>query len=269
MLACCTYLYGVVRSGASVPAGLAAIDPSASVVAIRCGELEALASRIPRGGFESEQSTDPAWVIPRALAHERLIERMAMQGPILPVRFGSLFSTDQALSEWVARNGQAMIRYLAHVVGKEEWTIKIELAADTAFESLIAVDPVWAEKNRLLPVSPGARYFREKRLRQDARLHVRQQAHEVIDKFRTQARAIAEERVLVPIEPIASLAYLVPREMAPTLLDQVRQAERDAACLTLHRSGPWAAAHFSPALEPTADGASCNESDDTSSSHAI
>jgi hypothetical protein len=252
------YLYGVMRTGTEIPAGLSAIEDGIAVSTIPCGELAAIASTVPIDGFESTGTADPEWVVPRALRHERLIEQMVECGPILPVRFGSLFSTHDALRAWVTKNSEAIGRFLDHVTGKEEWTLKIQIEPAAAYDTLIAQDPAWAEKVRLLPHFRGTRYFQEKRLREQAREQVRQNAHRVTTLVRLAARGLADEKVLVPrgrleadFEHVAHLAYLVPRNLAAAFLNQVRDAALDAACLRLTPSGPWPPAHFCPILETT------------------
>jgi hypothetical protein len=249
------YLYGVMRAGIEIPSDLSGIDADHSVGVITCGQLAALTSVVPLDDFESDEPADPAWIVPRALRHELLIEKMLSRGPILPVRFGALFSSRTALATWVSFNHEAIVRFLDHVAGKEEWTLKVDVLMEAAFETLIALDPAWALKARLLPASPGARYFHEKRLREEARRDVRERARVATEMVRMAACALAEERVLVPkkpdghdVEPVAHLAYLVPCERVSTLWDQVAQATGNIACLRLIPSGPWPPSHFCPPL---------------------
>jgi len=249
------YLHGVMRAGTEIPAGLTGIEDDAPVCAVDCGRLVALTSVVSRDGFESDGPADPAWVVPRALQHELVIETMLQRGPILPVRFGALFSTQEALAAWLAANQEAIIRFLDHVAGKEEWTLKVHVELEAALESLVAQDPVWAAKAGLLPASRGTRYFQEKRLREEARQHVRRAARVAVETVRIVARALAEERVLVPhkpdaqdVEPVLRSAYLVPSHLVSAFLDRVRQAAGATACLRLDPSGPWPPSHFCPLL---------------------
>ena len=141
------YLYGVMRAGAELPSRLVGIDDDPVDFLVR-GQLAALYSVVPRDDFESAAPTDPAWVVPRALRHEQVVETMHATGPILPVGFGALFSTPEA--PWLAGyrlNDEAIGRFLDHVAGKEEWTLKVHVDLDLALESLIAHDPAWAEQS--------------------------------------------------------------------------------------------------------------------------
>jgi hypothetical protein len=250
-----TYLYGIVRADTEIPAGLPGLEADAPVRALHCGPLTALFSLVPRDDFETEAPADPAWIVPRALRHEHLIEKVGLLGPILPVRFGALFSTRDALEAWLSFNNDVILRFLDHVAGKDEWAVRVDALLDRALEALVEQDPEWALKARLLPVSPGTRYFHEKKLRDQARQQVRQMARNATERVRHAARALAEERILVPrkpdqpdVEPVAHLAYLVPRGVVPALLEQWRQATGNAPCLRLVPSGPWPPAHFCPPL---------------------
>ncbi len=251
----CLYLYGVVRAGTEIPADLPGIDGEGSVSTINGGRLGALVGHTSRDGFESDEPPDPAWVVPRALNHEFVVEQMLQRGPILPVRFGALFSTRDAVAAWTALNHDAIARFLDHVADKQEWTLKIQVETDAALDTLVDRDPAWSEKARRLPASAGARYFQEKRLREEARQHVRLQARAATETVRRAACALAEERILVArksdqpgVEPVASLAYLVPRDQVADLLNQARRVAAESACLRLIPSGPWPPAHFCPPL---------------------
>jgi hypothetical protein len=250
-----TYLYAIVRTGTEIPPDLPGLDDDTPVRGVDHGPLTAITSGVPRDDFESERPEDPAWVVPRALRQALLIERLAIHGPVLPVRFGALFSSPEALGAWIALNRDAIVPFLDHVAGKEEWVLKLEVELDGALEALVAREPDWALRSRQLPASPGKRYFQEKRLRDQARHQARQTARVAAERVRRAARAVAEERVLVPrkpeqlgLEPVAHLAYLVPRDLVGAMLEQVSQAANDEACLRLVPSGPWPPAHFCPAL---------------------
>ena len=166
-----TYLYGIMRAGTEIPAGLPGIDDDAPVCAFDCGRLAASTSLVPRDGFESDGPADPAWVVPRALRHELLIEKMLAPGPILPVRFGALFSTTQrtrgpGCRSTATRSPCSSTMSPARKSGRSRFRSRLE----AAFETLIARDPAWAEKARSAwRLAPGTRYFQEKRLREEAR----------------------------------------------------------------------------------------------------
>ncbi|MGP0066640.1 MAG: GvpL/GvpF family gas vesicle protein [Isosphaeraceae bacterium] len=251
-----TYLYCVARSGAEIPDGLSGIEEQVPVQILECAELAVVTSVVERDVFESDAPSDPEWVVPRALRHERVVETVLSRGPILPVRFGALFATRQALMAWVAANRAAISGFLDHVSDKEEWTVRIHVELGTALDILMAREPDWIARARALPSSPGTRYFQEKKLRADAQRHVRQTARVATERFRAEARKLAGECLLSlrkserpDIEPVLHSAYLVPRRSVPTFLELINQAGKKTACLRLESTGPWPPSHFCPRLD--------------------
>lgn len=251
-----TYLYGLTRSGTEIPDGLLGIEDRSPIQVLECGELAAVTSVVELDVFESDAPSDPQWVVPRALRHEHVVETVLSRGPILPVRFGALFATRQALETWVDVNRAAISGFLDRVSDKEEWAVKIHVELGTALDTLMRREPDWAARGRDLCASPGTRYFQEKRLRADAERRVRQTARVAAERFRADVRRLAEERLLTPrqaertdTEHVLHAAYLVPRQSVTTFLELIKQAGKGTACLGVAFTGPWPPSHFCPRLE--------------------
>ena len=200
---------------------------------------------MPRADFESDEPADPAWVVPRALRHELLIEKMASHGPILPVRFGALFSTPDALAAWMSLNHEAITRFLDHVAGKEEWTLKVNVETGTSLRDL---DRARSRRGRTRRGDcrrrPGTRYFHEKRLRDEAQASMSRRERARDRNGATAARALAEERVLAPTQARTARRRT---DRAPGLSRAPRRRRgsfwtRYAGCR--RRCGLFAADHF-------------------------
>jgi len=127
-------------------------------------------------------------------------------------------------------------------------------------EALLQTDPLLSERFRKLPATPGARYFLEKKLRDEA--HSRairagkvaaERLHQAIQQTGVGVRTLSlrgDEPGGPPL--LLKLALLIPRGK---LLDIVGTAERAAAAsvpLVVEPSGPWPPYHFCPSLgDPT------------------
>lgn len=250
-----TYVYGVIPTGVAPLEVLPGIDEGYPVQITDYKRMAALVSEVSLDSFESDSATDPGWVIPRALQHERVVEALAGLGPILPVRFGAVFATRAALDSWMVANEQTVRLFLDSVRDKEEWTVKGDLEPKSALECLVALDLAWAERAAGLSRTPGTRYFQEKRLRALARQQVQARAQTTVDRLRTKLSELADECSLAlrapgqcGIEPLMHAAYLVPRGSVAEFLRLVRQAADQAPCLTLLPAGPWPPSHFCPQL---------------------
>jgi hypothetical protein len=258
-----TYLYGFTRPGAELPAELPGIEETALV---RIDEFEGLAaviSEVPVAPFESDAPTDAEWLVPRALRHEHVIEQIHETGPVLPVRFGALFSDARALEIWASSHRSAIDSFLDHVDGKEEWCLELQFDMSSSLEFLTATEPGWARRLEQLSASPGARYFQEKRLREEARADAVRVARRAADRLRTAVRDLTEERLLSRrrqekpnVTVILDAAYLVRHGDVARFLECAHDAAPQSSYMTLVVSGPWPASHFCPDLSNTSSLAS-------------
>jgi len=67
---------------------------------------------------------DLVWVAPRAVRHEEVVEKVRCQSPVLPVRFGTLFSTPESLEEFLGLHHQTISQFLDRVADLDEWSVK-------------------------------------------------------------------------------------------------------------------------------------------------
>jgi hypothetical protein len=255
-----TYLYGFTRPGAVLPAGLPGIEEHAPVRIDELAGLAAVISEVSVTPFESDGPSDPEWLIPRALRHEHVIESVHELAPVLPVRFGALFSDFQALELWALTHRPVIDRFLDHVVGKEEWSIKLLFDATKSLEFLGSTSSEWAARIAALhSISPGARYFQEKRLRQAAHAQGILAARQVASRIRASLASVAEERLLAcraceqpGTEMVLNAAYLVKLDDVSRFIELARANAPEASPLTLELNGPWPASHFCPEFSENA-----------------
>lgn len=251
---CATYLYGFVRSSSAFPENLVGVEDS-EVRSFSIGRVAAVVGEVDCQNFMSDAPADPTWLIPRALQHERAIAALQRLGPVLPIRFGSLFSSTSSLERWAETNASAIDEYLSSVHDKDEWTIRINLETARTLLGLATSDPEWAMRMKALPVSSGARYLAEKRLAEAARQEARRRAREIAARIRGIGCVLADERLL-PLrkpeaagdEPIFNAAYLVPRAALSSFQQGATSAVDGLDFIRLEFSGPWAPAHFGPSL---------------------
>ena len=249
-----TYLYGFARSGTPVPEDLAGIEEGMPVRVLELACLTAVVSEVPVEPFESDAMTDLAWLVPRAVRHERLLESVRAGGPVFPVRFGALFSTREALESWASANRESIDGFLRHVADKDEWTITINLEVGSALDSLAAADPVWAARARTGVFSRYA-IFSGKTVARGRARHARKRGRDAADRVRGAVHTLAEERLLAPrrpavadLEPVLHAAYLVPRPAVSEFHERARRAAGNLECTRLECSGPWPPSHFCPPL---------------------
>ena len=63
------------------------------------------------GPESQEKMEDLKWVAPRALRHEEVVLSAMEQGPVLPVRFGTVFSSIEAAAEPLQQRQDVLIKF--------------------------------------------------------------------------------------------------------------------------------------------------------------
>lgn len=250
------YLYGCTL--APFAESMESACPLPTAQWLKSDDLAAVFAKVSLDDFGQDNLQDPAWLVPRALQHEEVIEALMAQGPILPVRFGCLFSSVQGLAGFLKEHGEIIRQFLQDMVAKEEWALKVYLDLKRASVWLAAADPELAERQRRLPASPGARYFQEKRLQAEVQQKTRHWGREAAQQLE---RALGFEHAAVRSLPlrgpeelkgdmILHQAVLLPRAAVADFHARLAELEARHAeqGLVLESSGPWPAYNFCPAL---------------------
>ncbi|MCB2261776.1 MAG: GvpL/GvpF family gas vesicle protein [Candidatus Thiosymbion ectosymbiont of Robbea hypermnestra] len=258
------YLCGLVPADtATLPAG-AGVDGLHPLERLALGGLTAVVSRVSRREFVGPAAEDRlrelAWVGPRALRHQAIIRALMDQGPVIPVRFATLFSDADALRERIAHHREALLGFLERTREQAEWSVKALYDRQAALARLTEQTLAGGEDGlRALP--PGRRYFEEQKLRKavaselDAALaEACRWLYERLEAQATEAcrvRLQTRDESGLPMEMAANWAFLV----AHPALDTFRQtvdALSDAGNpggLLLRLNGPWPPYSFAPRLD--------------------
>ncbi|MBY0460218.1 MAG: GvpL/GvpF family gas vesicle protein [Gemmataceae bacterium] len=255
------YLYGFGRAAELTDFAVSGIEPGRDVCALPFGELAALVSVVTPGLVAPTADTispdEQARIIGQAVRHQEAVAAAFARSPVLPVRYGAVFSSRDALGALVEAHRGRIAEFLARVAGREEWAVKCSLHTQKAVEALIARDPELAARRAQLPATPGAKYFQEKRLHADAERRVNASLAGRLDEVRAELGATAEG-VCELRRPsadgatrlVSHDAFLVPRERVPewlARLDAVAARLSDDG-LSLVATGPWPPASFAPPL---------------------
>jgi Gas vesicle synthesis protein GvpL/GvpF len=257
------YLYCLARANSVQNLTIEGLDGGGPVTGLEVGDVAALISRVPLCEFDHAAAAgvpqDAAWVVPRACRHEQVIEAAMKLSPVLPVRFGAVFSSCDALVNFVSDHYDRMAGFLDWVADKEEWSVKAFVNLEASSEWAISSDRALADEWQRLPESPGTRYFLEKRLKAAARRRAILSSREAADEICEALLACAIEIVRLPPsgepgtgkEPVLNLALLV-RSPAVNELQIVADALNSRfqeQGVSVECRGPWAPFHFCPSLD--------------------
>jgi hypothetical protein len=251
------YLY-CLMPGASVRASLIGVDGHPPVTVLACEEIGAVLSQVELGEFCGEAAEarlqDLAWLTPRVLRHETVIEELMSRTPVLPARFATLFTSVDSLRRSVLENRAAITGFFTQLRDKQEWAVKGLLARSEALRMFGSSGEV-----NLSAASPGARYFAEKRLKaqleRDFNLGLKEFCRRAAAALGAQAVAFRERKIVMPAaagtaEVVLNWAFLLPPAALAEFqagLDLFNGGEAFPG-LTLTLTGPWPAYSFAPDL---------------------
>src|SRR5688572_10870629 len=121
------YVYGLVQKdfdASRLPTGIEDL----AVTATDTGAFRTLISRLPGEQYRpdaiAQNSGDVAWVSPRAMAHDRVLTWAQEHGGVIPFPMFSLFSSEAALGDSLARRGAELARTFKRVEGADEFGVR-------------------------------------------------------------------------------------------------------------------------------------------------
>jgi len=206
-----------------------------------------------------ERLQDLAWLGPRALRHEQVIEEEMQCSPVLPARFGTLFSSRDSLLELVAKNYVEIDQFLTHISDKEEWAVKCAFSRSNAKERLLA-EKLAVMSEDLQAMAPGLRYFKERQITAEVDKGLSRWLAGVCGAVERELKALsadsAKRSVIKALEDdalevVANWAFLVSEYAVQTFeaaIERWNEELREQG-IVLKCSGPWPPYTFSPPLK--------------------
>jgi hypothetical protein len=229
------------------------------------GKVAAILNLVSQAEFcgpEGEANLqDLAWLAPRACKHQAVIEQVMHLGPVLPARFGTLFSSLASLETYLREHEDAIGRFLERVSGQEEWAVKGFLNSARAESDLLARSR--SANEGLSSASPGLAYMQEQSLLIKVKQELKDCLAEVSDglfeELHSLASEVCERRILSrettaeEREMVLNWAFLVPQSALADFRGRIERAnaEQKLCGLTFELSGPWPPYSFDPGLEQT------------------
>ena len=249
-----TYLYCLVRSARepslrAAPAGLPGAGRPRAIDA--GGGLWLVAADAPLNRYGEKPIErglrDLAWVSSVAVPHEAVVEHVARNGTVVPMKLFTLFRSDARALEHVAKRRKRIDRVVERIEGREEWGLRVLLDEAAALKR--ARNAVQA----VAPGAPGAAFLLRKKKEHDLAREVIEHARDRADGLFELLAVQADDARRRPPPPgeigkrvLLDAAFLLQRKKAKAFQTKVRAeakklADRDYQ-LTL--TGPWPAYTF-------------------------
>jgi len=242
----------------------AGIDESRPLFVETFGGVAAVVSEVAAEEFSGpgarERMENLAWIGPRALRHEEIIVAVMRTSPVLPVRFGTIFSSREALASPLKEHGDIISSFFVETAGMSEWMLKGYVNRQQAQSSALA-GRLEEEKDQLAGLTPGKRYFLEQKIKgtvsKEVASWLRATVEEVTRPIREASWGYCEARVVgrdvtgEDQEIFLHGALLVPNGAAEVLGQMTDDWNElyGPRGISFALSGPWPPYHFAPVLE--------------------
>lgn len=231
------YLYAIIDGDAPLCTPIAGFADT-PVTLLPVQTLAAVA-----GPVTTEQIKDTAAA---ALVHEHVIESLMATRRLLPVRFGTIFSSEAALATALAARHASLCADLERLDGRVE--IGVRVLWDGAARRTQAIESQRARRaERIAEAGPGLQYM-QARMDELAVEHDLRRAAETLarawEQHLTPRVAALTTKILATEEIPVSIACLVTRSAIPPLVEAVAQFQQAESDIRAVCTGPWPPYHF-------------------------
>lgn len=238
------YVYGLIRVGTQIPDDLPGLGPSGRVSVIEHGDVAAIVSDIPLDR--------PLGTRNDLLAHEAVVDTVAANDAVVPMRFPAVTAEDAVVEELLAPNEEHFLRVLDDLEGRVQYTLKGRYVEDSVLgEVLQGNAEIRALQDKISELSEDASYYDRVRLGELVVKVLEQQREEdgaqILDRLEQFAVSIVENQPGAP-EDVVNAAFLVERDRVPEFDDAVENVGQDLdGRIKLRLLGPQAPYDFVPA----------------------
>ena len=191
---------------------------------------------------------DLDWLERTARAHHEVIETVAKERPVVPMRLATVYSSDEAAAAMLRKRADDLRQALTRITGRSEWGVKGHVTEPD--DGAAGRQPETGDSAS----GPGAAYLRRRRAQLAARQDARQEAVVGAQAVHAElSRLSASARVYPPQSPeiagsagvmILNAAYLVADEWAEEFGAAVTELAARHRALQLTLTGPWPAYSF-------------------------
>ena len=189
---------------------------------------------------------DIEWVAERGAEHEALVEHVAEQGTVVPMKMFTLFSNDERVLAHVGKMKKTLERVVDRIAGCDEWGLRILF--DEAEATRLAAEEARASK----PAS-GRSFLERKKKQQDVRRALNASAADEVDGLFDALGKIAKRSVrrAAPNRELAGrvlldAVFLLPKKEVKRFQKTIGGTAEELAKRGFHvaLTGPWPAYSF-------------------------
>jgi Gas vesicle synthesis protein GvpL/GvpF len=248
----CVWVYAVADEAAPpFPGGPIGVGGGAARPLSAAG-LTAIVGSVAQSEFGEaalrQNLEDLDWLERTARAHHEVIETIAKERPVVPMRLATVYSSDEAAAGMLRERSADLRQTLTRLAGRSEWGVKAHVVMPD--DGAAGQQP---ETDDPAP-GPGAAYLRRRRAQLAARQDARQEAVASAQAVHTElGRLSTSARLYPPQSPeiaghsgsmVLNAAYLVADDRAEEFGATVTELAASHRALQLTLTGPWPAYSF-------------------------
>lgn len=243
------YVYAVTREPV-VPRG-EAVDQTNRFGTASAAGVSATFTPVAREEFSQEvidrRAGDLEWLGAIGYRHQEVMTELMAATDVVPLRAFSMFTSEDALREYLAQNRDALLALLDRVRGKREWTFRIEFDPVRWSDALVSrVDSLRELASEAESASEGKSYLLRKKLDEEKKRASREAEQQVVTEIeralvdRLRCEAIPERRQQRE-GAFPQIHVLIDRD-EESRLEEVRDeltGRYGAEGITVAMTGPW------------------------------
>lgn len=197
-------------------------------------------SAIVEPGLNPEElQQDDAFLLQAVLAHDRVIQSLFLQTPLLPLRFGT-FLPPEALRDHLTTRTTSYLQQLRQLAGKAEYILKFQ-----PVEQPVTPPPIQAK---------GKEYFLAKKQQFQAQLEWQQQQQQQRQQLLLLAQAAFSRRLVVNLQVaeasqesqpgVEKVYLLIEQEREQLLQEEIQNWIQQCQYWAISLEGPLPPYHF-------------------------
>jgi hypothetical protein len=231
---------------------------------IPLGSLVAVVSDIDLNDYlgpDAEKNlADIVWMAPRAILHENVIISVMASVPVLPVRFGSVFSSAEALTASLSPRLDEFTAFFRSLGNRQEWSMRAYVDMDRA-KSVVLQKEMAKAQVRLAALSPGLRYFQEQKIKSAVSASIREWIQSLYSSLESLACSSSDDVITLKLRSQADSGDTMEMFFNAAVLLEAGQEEsfrheledwaesRTGDGLRTELSGPLPPYHYMPGRE--------------------
>lgn len=243
------YVYAITREPADPNAE--AVDQTRNFESVMGGGVAAIFTPVPREGFSQEaidgRAGDLEWLGAIGYRHQSVVSDLMKSTAIVPLRAFSLFSSREALHQYLEENGEKLARVMDRLDGKQEWTLRIEFDPVRWHDALVhRVNSLRSLSEQIAVASEGKGFLLRKKLEEEKKRVSREAEQEAVAEIeRVVLEKLACETVAESRErrdgAFPQINVLINRDEESVLqeLHSELADKYEPEGITLALSGPW------------------------------